>query len=128
MILAISYCIIMETTFNSQVNKWTPFIFVECKNWSTSVGKIHIDSFLSKAKRSQVKVAILFTMKGITGEGNDEESRNKDLADAKAAIFAETERVVTLVFVENDLERIANGENFINILRQKYLYGFLLTA
>lgn len=94
------------------LDRWPPYILVECKNWSGKVGKPEVCDFIKKIEDSNCHVGILFARKGITG------SEYKD-AEGKLTLAANRGFVV-IVLTDNHLDKLCNGRNFIEMLETEY--------
>lgn len=97
--------------FRSEIGR---YFLCECKDWNRPA------DFTSMAKLCRVldsvkaRFGILFSKEGITGTG-----KTKDAEREQVKVYQDRGMVI-VVIDENDLERVAEGEHFINLLRGKY--------
>lgn len=89
-------------------------LLVECKQWSEAVGVAEVSQFINKLVLQDCRGGVLFSSRGITGEGK---MRDAELQVLKAHYRAGK---VILVLNEEDFQRVSTGENLIFMLRQKY--------
>jgi hypothetical protein len=101
----------LDKDFRFELGK---YVLVECKNWNQVADFSVISKFISTIDSTRCSAGILFSKNGISGEQND---RN-----AKREILKVYQRngITLLVVDKNDLEKVAKGANFIEILRRKY--------
>src|SRR3990167_9114931 len=78
--------------------------------------RIGINRRISQLWQNSVKSrsGILFSKKGISGEG-----KTKDAEREQLKVFQDRGMVIVVVD-ENDIKQVANGENFVNMLKKKY--------
>ena len=90
------------------------YIICECKNWKKKANFTTVAKFMRVLDSAKCKTGILFSKRGISGT-----KRRKDAEIEIIKYFHEREKIV-IVISEQDLMRIASGESFISILRDKY--------
>jgi hypothetical protein len=101
----------LELDFRSELRR---YFVCECKDWKTKA------DFSTRAKFCRVldsvksRFVILFSARGISGEG-----KNRDAELEQLKVFQDRE-IVIVVVDQKDLERVADGANFISLLRRKY--------
>lgn len=96
---------------------------VECKNYTRErVGSSHVGYFLYRAHLTHVNFAVLFTMNGITGEGDDSEAYNIDKKAATGLLrmaFHE-DNIMCIVIDNRDLMKLKDEEiSFRSLILQK---------
>jgi hypothetical protein len=91
------------------------YIICECKDWSDKPADVttitKLDSILDSAK---VKCGIVFSQKGLSGK-----NKTLDADREQLKIFQKSGRVI-IVIENQDYDYLANGGNFIALLREKY--------
>lgn len=91
---------------------WPPYLIVECKNWSSVVGKNEVEALIGKVRRAKAHVGLMWAQNVITGE---------DHTAAEGLTFSSlAENIVVLVFTNKSLTQLLTGENFIDLLEQEY--------
>jgi hypothetical protein len=110
----------LDKDFRSELWK---YILVECKNWNKPADYSVISKFISTIESTRCKAGIIFSKKGITGNKNDKYARRE-------VIKVYQRNGITLIVVDrNDLKKVAEGSNFVEMLRHKYeVNRFDLTA
>jgi hypothetical protein len=101
----------VELDFRSEFGR---YFVCECKDKRTPADYSTVAKFCRVLDSVKSRFGILFSTKGISGEGN---RRDADLERLK--VFQDRGTVIVVVD-RHDLERLANGANFISILRTKY--------
>ena len=90
------------------------YFVCECKDWKSRAGISVIAKFCRILDSTKARFGILFSSAGITGMDDAAFA-----AREQQKIFQDRGLVI-IVIDETDLEAVARGENFINILRNKY--------
>lgn len=92
-------------------------IICECKNYQGNVDVTWVGKFYSLLSMSNVKVGILFSYEGITGE------KSQDWSDAWGLIrkIYLKDNIAILNIGKNEIARIVNGESFCEILEEKFV-------
>ncbi len=93
------------------------FVLGECKNYHTKVGVTYVGKFYSLLQTTAITTGILFSYHGVTGKNwNDGSGLIKK-------IYLQREdpdkRVAIIDFSYEDFKRIADGDNFLSIIRKK---------
>jgi len=97
---------------NGAFSGWGDPIIVECKNWSRKVGSKEIVAFKEKMTDLDCKTGIFVAMRGITGN---------ECKDAKLKVrWALREKKHIIIIEWQDIEKIKNGEDWVQILKKKY--------
>lgn len=96
------------------VQNWGDLLIIECKNWIEPANSQVIKTLEGNLSDSHSEVGILFSKSGVTG------SNGEDAVGQIKNIFVRSQRII-LVFSEHDLEKIAQGENFLSIMAEKYI-------
>jgi hypothetical protein len=97
--------------FRSELGR---YFVCECKDWS---GPADFTTFAKLARvldSVKSRFGILFSKKGISGEGKTLYAEREQLK-----VFADR-GIAIVVITEADLERVAAGESFLSMLRTKY--------
>jgi hypothetical protein len=81
---------------------WSSYAPIECKNWSSRVGKPVINDLYGRAVNMKSNVGILFSRQGVTGNMNSDGWR-------QIINLFNTERYVTIVITIEDLKQIGAG-------------------
>jgi hypothetical protein len=88
-------------------------IIVECKNWSSPVGSMEVNWFLTKIKNRALDFGILIAANGITG--NDEDKRQAHDIVSKA--LAEGVRMILLT--RDEILDLADSDELVHIVKRK---------
>lgn len=105
---------ILEGAFADFRSELGRYFLCECKDWSTPADFSALAKFSRVLDSSKTKFGILFSRNGITGS-----ARTSDAERELLKIFQDR-GVAIIVVTREDLEQIAQGENFVTMLRQKY--------
>ncbi len=100
-----------DVDFRSELGR---YFVCECKDIKDRVSVPMLAKFCRILDSTKARFGIIFTRQGISGEGR---ARFAELEQIK--IFQDRGMVI-VVINDRDIESVANGENFINILRDKY--------
>ncbi len=105
--------------FRSEIGR---YVIVECKDWEKPVGFTYIAKFGRILDAARCKCGVVFARDGITGEFSNHRRRAGALRAAKREVVKMQQQHGISIIVLNlsHLKRIANGENFIAILRDEY--------
>lgn len=103
----------LEQDFRSELGR---YFICECKDWKTPVDFTHLAKFSRVLQATNAKFGILFSSKGITDR---HKNKNRDAAREQMRLYQQTGTFIVVVTLE-DLKRIAQGENLIELLRKKY--------
>ncbi len=90
------------------------YFLCECKDWSTPADFAVMAKFSRVLDSVKCHFGVLFSSEGITGAG-----RTTDAAREQLKLFQDR-GVVVVVVSSSDIDRVANGANFITMLRAKY--------
>lgn len=94
-------------------SEWGRYSLVECKDWNTPMDAQAVKAFEGKLIAARCNFGITFSRKGLTG---------RDRAhDARLEVFGAYQRGGRIIVVvdRNDLERLAEGESLISLLRSR---------
>lgn len=100
-----------EVDFRSELGR---YFVCECKDWKKSANFSTVAKFCRVLDSVKAKFGILFSTNGISGKG-----KNKDAELERLKIFQDRGMVIVVVD-KADLKKVAEGDNFINLLRAKY--------
>jgi hypothetical protein len=101
----------LEVDFRSEFGR---YFICECKDWDRPADFTAMAKFCRVLDSIKSRFGILFSKEGITGERNTQYAAREQLK-----VFQD--RGMVIVVVNNkDIERVALGDNFINMLRSKY--------
>ena len=100
-----------DLDFRSELGR---YFVCECKDWHNPIDFGTFAKFCEVLDSVKSRFGILFSRRGISGDG-----KNIDSGLQQIKVFQSKEMVV-VVIDENNLEQIANGINFISLLRAKY--------
>jgi hypothetical protein len=100
-----------EVDFRSEFGR---YFVCECKDWDNTVGFSSFAKLCRVLDSVKARFGILFSKKGISGEGKTTDAKREQLK-----VFQDRAMVIVVVD-QNDLEYVANGGNFIGLLRDKY--------
>jgi hypothetical protein len=101
----------LELDFRSELGR---YFVCECKDRSGPANFTAMAKFCRVLDSVKSRFGILFSRKGISGEGT-----HRDAALEQLKIFQDRGTVIVVVD-QNDLDRVAQGANFISLLRSKY--------
>ena len=97
--------------FRSELGR---YFLCECKDWQAKADFTTIAKFCRVLDAAKCSFGILFSKQGITGEKN-----TTDAAREQVKVFQQRGMVVVVVS-EADVQVVAEGANFITVLRKKY--------
>lgn len=97
--------------FRSELGR---YFVVECKDWKSPVGFSDFAKFCRVLDSVKSKFGIIFSRKGITGEGGYSDAKRE-----QQKVFQDRGMVIVVVN-EYDLVYVSTGGNFIALLRNKY--------
>jgi hypothetical protein len=100
-----------EVDFRSELGR---YFVCECKDWEEPADFSAMAKFCRVLDSTKSRFGILFSKRGISGE-----DRTKYAEREQLKVF-QNRGMVIVVIREEDLGLIANGQNFISILRNKY--------
>jgi hypothetical protein len=100
-----------ELDFRSELGR---YFVCECKDWALRVDVSAFAKFCRVLDSVKSRFGIIFSRVGITGEGTGRDAEREQLK-----VYQDRAMVIVVV-TERDLERVAAGENFIEMLRSKY--------
>jgi hypothetical protein len=101
----------LELDFRSELGR---YFVCECKDWSSPADFSAFAKFCRVLDSVKSRFGILFSSRGISGEGT---RRHAALEQLK--VFQDR-GVVIVVVDQGDLDQVAQGSNFISLLRSKY--------
>jgi hypothetical protein len=101
----------LEQDFRSELGR---YFICECKDWSTPADFTTLAKFARVLQATNSKFGILFSSKGVTGEHKDRYAAREQLR-----LYQQT-GIVTVALTLEDLNRLAAGQNLIELLRKKY--------
>jgi hypothetical protein len=88
-------------------------ILVECKNWSTPVGSIEVNWFITKIENRGLDFGILIAAKGITGNAEDKRAAHDVVSKALAR------GIRLIVFTRQEIEQLTTSEDLITSIKRK---------
>lgn len=100
-----------DVDFRSEFGR---YFVCECKDWTKPADFTTIAKFCRVLDSVKSKFGILFSKKGISGQGKAK------FADRELIKVFQDRGMVIVVINENELREVAKGKNFINLLRSKY--------
>jgi hypothetical protein len=100
-----------DVDFRSELGR---YFVCECKDWDSPADFTSLAKFCRVLDSVKSRFGILFSKHGISGEG-----KNRDAGLEQLKVFQDRGMVI-VVIDESDLEQVANGANFISLLRTKY--------
>jgi hypothetical protein len=101
----------LELDFRSELGR---YFVCECKDWSSPANFAAFAKFCRVLDSVKSRFGILFSSQGISGEG-----ARRDAALEQLKVFQDR-GIVIVVVDQRDLDRVAEGVNFISLLRSKY--------
>lgn len=100
-----------DVDFRSELGR---YFVCECKDWDKPADFTTMAKFCRVLDSVKSKFGIIFSRKGISGDGDTRYAEREQLK-----VFQDRGMVI-IVVDEKDLQDVANGMNFVNILRKKY--------
>ena len=97
--------------FRSELGR---YFICECKDWDTKADFTAMAKFCRVLDSAKCSFGILFSKKGISGEGAATDAEREQIK-----VFQQRGMVVVVVS-ESDLQEVADGANFLTMLRTKY--------
>jgi hypothetical protein len=101
----------IEADFRSELGR---YFVCECKDWKKAVGFTNIAKFCRILDSVKSRFGIIFSPKGISGQISSRYAGNEP-----QKLFQNNGIVLVVIDME-DLAYVADGGNFINLLRNKY--------
>jgi hypothetical protein len=101
----------IEIDFRSEFGR---YFVCECKDWKNPVDYSSLAKFCRVLDSVKARFGILFSSQGITGEKTTENAKREQLK-----VFQDRGMVI-VVITKKDIEYVADGGNFIGLLRKKY--------
>ncbi len=101
----------LELDFRSEFGR---YFVCECKDWDSKADFTTMAKFCRILDSVKSRFGILFSKQGISGEGK------RKFAELEQLKVFQDRGIVIVVVDQKDLERLAEGANFISILRSKY--------
>jgi hypothetical protein len=101
----------LEVDFRSELGR---YFVCECKDWQSPADFTTMAKFCRVLDSTKCRFGILFSKKGISGQGKTVDAEREQLK-----VFQDRGMVIVVVHQE-DIENVARGTNFINLLRAKY--------
>ena len=101
----------LDLDFRSEFGR---YFVCECKDWDEPADFTTMAKFCRVLDSVKARFGILFSKQGISGSGK------RKYADSEQLKVFQDRGIVIVVVDQNDLQRIANGANFISMLREKY--------
>jgi hypothetical protein len=89
------------------------YALVECKNWSKPVDAKHIRDFIGKMRNANVRLGIVFSTKGVTGEGHGTDA----LREVQQAYSKE--RIAVVVISRDDFRACADSGKFLALVDER---------
>jgi hypothetical protein len=90
------------------------YFICECKDWSRKTDFTAIAKFARVLESAKARSGIIFSKEGISGEGKGTDAERELLK------LFQDRGIAVLVVSLTDLQEVAKGRNFIEILRSKY--------
>jgi hypothetical protein len=100
-----------DVDFRSEFGR---YFVCECKDWKDPIGFTTFAKFCRVLDSAKSRFGIIFSNRGITGRG-----RSVDAVREQLKVYQDRGMVIVIVDLK-DIKRVAEGENFIRILRNKY--------
>jgi hypothetical protein len=104
--------------FNSKSRTGLPFleylVLVECKNWSSAVGALHVREFTTKLKHRACAYGVLIAANGITGDIQDRTAAHDAIRMALA-----TEGISIIVITRAEIEAWSNTAQIVDLMKLK---------
>lgn len=92
-------------------------IICECKNYQSTIDVTWVGKFYSLLSISNIKLGIVFSYEGVTGQAQNDWSNAWGLI---RKIYLK-DGIAIISISKEELRRIASGEQFVDILEEKYI-------
>lgn len=92
-------------------------IICECKNYQSTIDVTWVGKFYSLLSISNIKIGIIFSYEGVTGQAENDWS---DAWGLIRKIYLKDE-IAIISISKKELDRIVGGENFCDILEEKFI-------
>ncbi|MCI0461055.1 MAG: restriction endonuclease [Gemmataceae bacterium] len=92
---------------------FNPFLLIECKNWSATVGSAEVGSFISKIRNRGLDFGILVAAQGITGSAADGKQAHHQ------ATLALKDKIQIVVLTRLDLQALKTTEELVTLIKTK---------
>lgn len=89
------------------------YAFVECKNWRKPVDAKHIRDFIGKMKSARVRLGIVFSMMGVTGEQQGTDAL-REIERAYAS-----DQLAVVVISRDDFRACADPDQFLAMVDER---------
>ena len=100
-----------EIDFRSELGR---YFICECKDWDKPADFSAMAKFARVVESTKLRFGILFSKMGISGENQTKNAEREQLK-----VFHDHGTIIAVIDIK-DLEKVANGRNFIDLLRTKY--------
>ena len=90
------------------------YFVCEAKDWAKAAGFAEFAKFCRVLDSVKAKFGILFAKSGISGRGSGDDATREQMK-----VFQDR-GIIILVVDESDLQAVADGRNFISLLRSRY--------
>jgi hypothetical protein len=97
--------------FRSELGR---YFLVECKDWSRPADFTTVAKFCRVLDSAKCRLGILFSREGVSG------IKETRFAQREIVKVFQDRGIVIVVVTKVDLEAVANGANFLTMLRSKY--------
>jgi len=101
----------LDVDFRSELGR---YFVCECKDWQSPADFTIMAKFCRVLDSTKSRFGVLFSKKGISGSGRITDAEREQLK-----VFQDRGMVIVVVD-QHDFEQVANGKNFVSLLRAKY--------
>ena len=101
----------MSLDFRAEMGR---YLICECKNWKKPADFTAISKFYSVLESAKCKGGIIFSKKGISGQGETK------YAERELLKAFHRSGITVLVIDYSDIKKVSKGENLLAMLRSKY--------
>jgi hypothetical protein len=105
---------IFEGSFMDFRSELGRYFLVECKDWSRPADFTTVAKFCRVLDSAKCRFGILFSREGVSGQ------EGTRFAQREIVKVFQDRGIVIVVVTKEDLERVADGANFLTMLRSKY--------
>jgi hypothetical protein len=101
----------LEVDFRSEFGR---YFVCECKDWKSRADFTTMAKFCRVLDSTKSRFGILFSKNGLSGQGT-----TQDAAREQLKVYQDRGMVIVVVDLE-DITKVAKGQSFVSLLREKY--------
>jgi hypothetical protein len=95
------------------LKSFNAILLVECKNWTSAVGSIDVNWFISKIENRGLDFGVLVAANGITGSTEDKTDAHDVVSKALAR------KIRLIVITRAEIEALDSGDTLVKLIKDK---------